>query len=110
MVKQYDLYWVVLDPTLGSEINKIRPCIVISPNESNEFLNTVLIAPITSKIRKFPMRLDIFLENKNGQICLDQIRCIDQIRLKNKINSLSNPEFSGMEEKIKNLIKQYLVD
>jgi mRNA interferase MazF len=110
MVKQYDLYWVVLDPTLGSEINKIRPCIVISPNESNEFLNTVLIAPITSKIRKFPMRLDIFLENKNGQICLDQIRCIDQIRLKNKINSLSNPEFSGMEEKVKNLIKQYLVD
>jgi mRNA interferase MazF len=110
MVKQYDLYWVVLDPTLGSEINKIRPCIVISPNESNEFLNTVLIAPITSKIRKFPMRLDIFLENKNGQICLDQIRCIDQIRLKNKINSLSNPEFSGMEEKVKKLIKQYLVD
>jgi mRNA interferase MazF len=110
MVKQYDLYWVILDPTLGSEIDKIRPCLVISPNESNQFLNTVLIAPITSKIRKFPMRLDIFLENKNGQICLDQIRCIDKIRLKNEIDSLSSSEFSGMKEKVKNLIKQYLVE
>jgi mRNA interferase MazF len=110
MVKQYDLYWVTLDPTLGSEINKIRPCLVISPEESNAFLNTILIAPITSKIRKFPMRLDIVLENKKGQICLDQIRCIDKIRLKNKINTLSHPDFLGMTEKVKKLIKQYLVD
>jgi mRNA interferase MazF len=110
MVKQYDLYWVILDPTLGSEINKIRPCLVISPNESNQFLNTILIAPITSKIRNFPMRLDIILENKKGQVCFDQIRCIDKIRLKNKIKSLSDPEFSGTIEKVKKIIKQYLVD
>lgn len=106
MVKQYEIYWVALDPTLGSEINKVRPCLVISPNESNPFLNTVLIAPITSKIRNFPMRLGIVLENKNGQICLDQIRCIDKIRLKTKMAALAKKDI----EKVKNLLKEYLVN
>ena len=106
MVKQYEIYWVTLDPTLGSEINKIRPCLVISPNESNQFLNTVLIAPITSKIRNFPMRLGIVLENKNGQICFDQIRCIDKMRLKTKIAVLEKYDI----EKVKNLLKEYLVN
>ncbi len=106
MVKQYEIYWVALDPTLGSEINKVRPCLVISPNESNQFLNTVLIAPITSKIRNFPMRLGIVLESKNGQICFDQIRCIDKIRLKAKIVTLGKNDI----EKVKNLIKEYLVN
>ena len=106
MVKQYEIYLVVLDPTLGSEINKIRPCFVISPNESNQFLNTVLIAPITSTIRNFPMRLGIVLENKNGQICFDQIRCIDKIRLKTKIAALPKKDI----EKVKNLLKEYLVN
>jgi mRNA interferase MazF len=106
MVKQYEIYWVVLDPTLGSEINKIRPCLVISPNESNQFLNTVLIAPITSKIRNFPMRLNVVLENKNGQICFDQIRCIDKIRLKAKIATLEKNNI----ENVKNLLKEYLVN
>ena len=59
MVKQYSIYWVNLDPTVGSEINKTRPCIVISPQESNKHLKTVLIAPVTSTIRNFPMRLNI---------------------------------------------------
>ena len=90
MVKQYEIYWVALDPTLGSEIYKIRPCIIISPNESNSLLNNILIAPITSSIRNFPIRMTIELENKKGQICLDEIRCIDKLRLKNKINLLSN--------------------
>ncbi|MDD5150973.1 MAG: type II toxin-antitoxin system PemK/MazF family toxin [Flavobacterium sp.] len=106
MVRQYEIYWVVLDPTLGSEINKIRPCLVISPNESNQFLNTVLIAPITSKIRNFPMRLGIVLENKKGQICFDQIRCIDKIRLKTKIDTLAKTDI----ENVKKLLKEYLVN
>ncbi|WP_395053060.1 type II toxin-antitoxin system PemK/MazF family toxin [Flavobacterium sp.] len=106
MVNQYEIFWVVLDPTLGSEINKIRPCLIISPNDSNHYLNTVLIAPITSTLRKFPMRVDIILENKNGQIALDQIRCIDKVRLKNKIDILSKKEIL----KVKSLIKEYLVD
>lgn len=100
------MYWVALDPTLASEINKVRPCLVISPDESNQFLNTVLIAPITSKIRNFPMRLGIVLENKNGQICLDQIRCSDKMRLKTKIAALGKNDI----EKVKNLLKEYLVN
>jgi mRNA interferase MazF len=69
-------------------------------------LNTVLIAPITSKIRNFPMRLGIVLENKNGQICLDQIRCSDKMRLKTKIAALGKNDI----EKVKNLLKEYLVN
>ena len=106
MVKQYEIYWVALDPTLGSEINKVRPCLVISPNESNQFLNTVLIAPITSKIRNFPMRLGVILENKKGQICLDQIRFIDKIRLKTKIAALGINDI----ENLKMLLKEYLMN
>ncbi|HSN48688.1 MAG TPA: type II toxin-antitoxin system PemK/MazF family toxin, partial [Flavobacterium sp.] len=85
---------------------KIRPCLVISPYESNQFLNTVLIAPITSKIRNFPMRLGIVLDNKNGQICFDQIRCVDKARLKTKIVTLAKNDI----EKVKNIVKEYLVN
>ena len=106
MVNQYDIYWVVLDPTLGSEINKIRPCLVISPNVSNQFLNTILIAPITSTLRNFPMRVNLVLENKNGQIALDQLGCIDKVRLKNKINTLSNKDIL----KVKAILKEFLID
>ena len=106
MVNQYDIYWVVLDLTLGNEINKIRPCLVISPNVSNQFLNTILIAPITSTLRNFPMRVNLVLENKNGQIALDQLRCIDKVRLKNKINTLSNKDVL----KVKAILKEFLID
>ena len=106
MVNQYEIYCIVLDPTIGSEISKIRPCLVISPNESNQHLNTVLVAPITSTIRNFPMRINITLENRNGQIALDQIRCVDQIRLKNRMDILSNKDI----QKVKNILKIYLID
>ncbi len=106
MVNQYDVYWIILDPTIGSEINKTRPCLVISPNESNKYLNTLLIAPITSTIRNFPMRINITLEGKNGQIALDQIRCIDKERLKNKIDTLSKSKIQS----VKNHLKNYLID
>ncbi|HBL79090.1 MAG TPA: growth inhibitor PemK, partial [Aequorivita sp.] len=66
MVKQYDIYWANLDPTLGSEIKKSRPCVIISPNFSNKILNTVLVAPITSTLRNFPMRIEITLKGKRG--------------------------------------------
>ena len=100
------MYWVDLDATLGSEINKTSPCLVISPNESNQFFNTVLNAPITSKIRNFPMRLDVIFEHKRGQICLEQLRCIDKIRLKTKMALLS---INGIEN-LKKLLKEYLIN
>ncbi len=106
MVNQYQIYWVSLDQTLGSEINKTRPCIIISPNESNNLLKTVIIAPITSSIRNFPMRINIILQDKNGQICLDQLRCIDKSRLKNSIEILSNSNIKNL----KKLIQEYLVE
>jgi len=106
MVRQYEIYWVVLDPTLGSEINKIRPCLIISPDDSNKYLNTVLIAPITSTIKNFPMRMNIILEKKNGQIAIDQIRCVDKLRIKGKMDILNKKDV----QKIKGLIKEYLVD
>jgi len=106
MVKQYEIYWINLDPTVGSEIKKTRPCLVISPDVSNKLLNTVLIAPITSTLRNLPMRFELNLENKAGIVCLDQIRCVDKLRLTKKISKLSNSE----TEVLKSILKEYLID
>ena len=106
MVNQYEIYWVNLDPTVGSEINKTRPGLIISPDDSNKHLNTLLIAPLTSTIRRFPMRVNIVLNGKKGQVALDQIRCVDQSRLTKKLGQLSSKE----EKKLKQILKEYLID
>ncbi len=81
-VEQYSIWLVNLDPTIGAEIKKTRPAVIISPNEMNEVLNTVIIAPMTTKIRNWPTRVKIEFQGKQGEIALDQIRTID----KKKIN------------------------
>jgi mRNA interferase MazF len=106
MVKQYDIYWISLDPTKGSEINKTRPGVVISPDESNKFLNTVIIAPLTSTFKNFPMRLEVSLSGKKGQIALDQIRSIDQIRLLNRAGNLKSKEIKNLRK----ILKEYLTE
>ncbi|MDT0690801.1 type II toxin-antitoxin system PemK/MazF family toxin [Salegentibacter sp. F188] len=106
MVKQYEIYWISLDPTVGKEINKTRPGVVISPDASNKHLDTVLIAPLTSTIRKFPMRVNVTLDEKNGQVALDQIRCVDKVRLLNKAGKLSCKEVQNL----KLILKEYLID
>ncbi len=106
MVKQYDIYWVNLDPTVGSKIKKTRPCLVISPSFSNKILNTIIIAPITSTIRNFPMRVSITLKNKTGQIALDQIRCVDKSRLFDRIESLDKESI----QKLKSILSEYLIE
>ncbi|MBK5213158.1 MAG: type II toxin-antitoxin system PemK/MazF family toxin [Flavobacteriaceae bacterium] len=106
MVKQYDIYWVNLDPTVGSEIQKTRPCLVISPNFSNKILNTLLVAPITSTLRKFPMRIQIDLQGKTGQVALDQIRCVDKSRLLKKMDSLDKESVTNLKE----ILSEYLVE
>ena len=88
MVKRFDVYWVNLNPTVGAEINKIRPCVVISPDEMNRALDTVIIAPLTSTIRSYPSRITVDVTGKTGQICLDQLRTVDQDRLYKKISTL----------------------
>ena len=92
MVKQYEVYWVDLNPTLGAEMQKIRPCVIVSPQELNEHLNTVIIVPITSDIHGYPYRVKCNIMNRDGEMATDQIRTIDKRRLKNKITELTIEE------------------
>ena len=86
-IKRFEIYLVKLNPTVGSEIQKTRPCIVISPNEMN-VLKTVIVAPMTSKGFDFIFRPKIKFENKNGLVLLDQIRTVDKTRLIKKIGDV----------------------
>ena len=101
-IKRYDIYLVKLNPTVGSEIQKTRPCIVISPNEMN-VLKTVIVAPMTSKGFDFIFRPKIEFEKKEGLVLLDQIRTVDKARLVKKLGSVDKQtakEISGMLVKI----------
>ena len=105
LVKQYDIYLINLDPTIGSEIKKTRPCVVISPDEMNQYLNTIIIAPLTSKIHNFPTRIPVTVKNKKGEIVLDQMRCIDKSRLLHRIDHLNDKVI----RRIKSIIQEMLV-
>ncbi len=105
-LKQYQIVLVNLDPTIGSEIKKTRPCVIISPNEMNKYLNTVIIAPMTSQSKKYPTRIEVKHDNKKGWIVLDQIRTIDNQRIYKILDHLTTEEI----EKVKNTIKELLVD
>ena len=89
VVRRFEVYLVNLDPTLGSEIQKTRPCLVISPDEMNELIATVIIAPMTTKGRKYPTRVDCLFEGKEGQIVLDQIRTVDKVRLVRRLGRIT---------------------
>ena len=88
MASRFDVYYVNLDPTLGSEIKKTRPCVIISPDEMNRHLRTVIIAPLTKVIRNYPTRVSCTVEGKKGQIVLDQIRTIDKSRLIKRLGTI----------------------
>jgi len=92
IIKRFEIFFVQLDPTKGHEIKKTRPCIVISPDELNSALNTVIIAPLTSTIRPYPTRVLCTLEDKEGNIVLEQIRTIDKSRLRKKISTLNTED------------------
>lgn len=106
VIHQYDIYLINLDPTVGLEIKKSRPCIVISPNEMNQFIGTVMVAPMTTRSRSYPTRVDLTFQGKKGAIVLDQIRTVDKTRLIQKLGS-SDPKTI---QKIKKVIKEMLVD
>jgi len=91
-MNRFDVYTVTLDPTIGSEIKKTRPCVVISPDEINRYINTVIIAPMTTTKRKYKSRLNIKFQGKDNQIVLDQIRTVDKQRLIKKIGRLTLPD------------------
>ena|SRR5690554_1004097 len=88
-VKRFEVYLISLDPTKGSEIKKTRPCLIISPDEMNRHIRTVIIAPLTSTIRNYPTRVTTTFESKQGQIVLDQIRTVDKKRLIKKLGAVS---------------------
>ena len=85
---RFDILLVSLDPSQGSEIKKTRPCVVVSPNEMNKYIRTIIIAPMTSKIRNYPTRVPITFENKEGSVVLDQIRTIDKSRIIRNLGTL----------------------
>jgi len=95
-----------LDPTVGSEIQKTRPCVVISPDEMNKYLNTIVIAPMTTSSKSYPTRVEIKHDNKIGWIVLDQIRTIDKLRIIKEIGRLSKPEI----KEVKSILKETFVD
>jgi mRNA interferase MazF len=88
MVRQFEVYLVSLDPTQGSEIKKTRPGLVISPNEMNQTLKTVLVAPMTTSLRHFPSRVQTTFHGKKGEIALDQMRAVDRSRLVKKLGAI----------------------
>jgi mRNA interferase MazF len=88
MVSRFDIWHVELNPTVGAEINKIRPCLVVSPDEVNRHLNTVTIIPLTSTLKLYPTRVDCIFKGKKGQLAIDQIRSIDKSRLGKKLGVL----------------------
>jgi mRNA interferase MazF len=105
-ISQYDIVVVNLDPTIGSEIKKTRPCVVISPDEMNRHLRTVIIAPITSTSKDYPTRVLIQIRGNSNWIVVDQIRTIDKQRVHKKAGKLRKTEV----EILKSVIKETLVD
>ena len=96
-IKQYQIILVNLDPTIGSEIKKTRPCVVISPDEMNKYLRTVVIAPMTTSSKKYPTRVKIKHDNRIGWIVLDQIRTIDRQRIIKVFGELQESEIKELK-------------
>ncbi|MCK4304419.1 MAG: type II toxin-antitoxin system PemK/MazF family toxin [Candidatus Eisenbacteria sp.] len=88
-INRFEVYLVNLDPTLGSEIKKTRPCMVVSPNEMNRHIRTVIVAPMTTKGRPYPSRVSCRFQGKEGQIVLDQLRTLDKARLVRQLGRIS---------------------
>jgi mRNA interferase MazF len=89
VTNRFDVFLISHDPTRGSEIRKTRPCLIISPNEMNDHIRTVIVAPMTTKGRPYPTRVPCTFQGKSGQIVLDQIRTVDKIRLARRLGTVS---------------------
>jgi mRNA interferase MazF len=90
VVSRFEVHLVRLDPVEGSEIRKTRPCLVISPDEMNRFINTVIVAPMTMQGRAYPTRVPLEFQGKQGLVVLDQIRTVDKSRLVKKLGKISD--------------------
>lgn len=105
-LRQYQIVLVNLDPTIGSEMKKTRPCVIISPDEMNKYLQTIVIAPMTSSSRPYPTRVGVRHNKTKGWIVIDQIRTVDRLRIVRILATLVDKEVSA----VKMIIKQTYVD
>ncbi len=103
MVNRFDVFLVNLDPTVGVEIQKRRPCLIISPDEMNRNVKTAIIAPMTTKSRNFPTRIACEFEGKNGFIVLDQIRSVDKVRLTQRLGEIEEKTQVEVLEKLQEI-------
>lgn len=105
-INQYDIVLVNLDPTIGSEMKKTRPCVVLSPNEMNKYLQTIVVAPMTTSSKPYPTRVEIKHKITKGCIAIDQIRTIDRLRVVKYFETLTEKEIV----KVKNVIQATFVE
>ena len=105
-LNQYQIVLVNLDPTIGFEMKKTRPCVIISPNEMNKYLQTIVIAPITSNSKSYPTRVEIKHNKTKGWVVLDQIRTVDRQRLIKVLDSLTSKEIA----KVKSVLNETYVN
>lgn len=105
-LKQYEIVLINLDPTVGSEVKKTRPCVILSPDEMNKFLETIIIAPLTSTSKKYPTRIEVKGESAKGWIMIDQIRTVDRKRTIKILGNLSEKEISV----VKDVLRETFVD
>ncbi|WP_022671329.1 type II toxin-antitoxin system PemK/MazF family toxin [Hippea alviniae] len=101
-VKRFDVFLINLDPTVGHEIKKTRPCLVISPDEMNRHISTVIVAPMTTRTRNYPTRVKCVFDNKEGEIVLDQIRTVDKNRLIKRLGRIDK----DTQEKVLKVLKE----
>lgn len=106
VIKQYDIFLISLDPTIGHEIKKVRPCVVISPNEMNDNISTIIIAPMTTRSLSYPTRIPIKFEDKKGWVVLDQIRALDRKRFVKNLGKLNKEAIL----KVKRVLQEMLVE
>ena len=102
VANRFDVFLISLDPTRGSEIRKTRPCLIISPNEMNQHIRTVIVAPMTTRGRPYPSRVSCTFQGKRGQVVLDQIRTVDKARLVRRLGTVS----AGVQHKVLDALQE----
>ncbi len=105
MVKRHEVYWANLDPTIGSEIKKTRPVVIVSPDVMNKNLKTVIVCPLTTSLKNYPTRVKIKVNGKEGAVALDHVRSIDKERLTRKIGQLEKEERDRVQSLLLEMFK-----
>ena len=106
VIRQYEVYLISLDPTIGHEIKKVRPCVIISPDEMNKNISTIIITPMTTQSHLYPTRIPLKFTGKEAWIVLDQLRTVDRKRLIKKLGKIDQKTIN----QVKAIIKEMLVD